>query len=174
MSAPLPSSGAVAWADPARRAAFESWLSPLAHTRGLRPGSLRPASADASFRRYLRIDGADDTFIVMDAPPPQEDVRPFVHIAGLIQGAGLHAPQVLECDPAQGFLLLTDLGTTLYLDQLREATPAQADRLMRDAVKALVQFQQAVDPATLPPTTRRSCSASSTCFPTGASSASTG
>ena len=51
----------------------------------------------------------------MDAPPPQEDVRPFVHVAGLIAAAGLHAPRVLEADAEHGFLLLDDLGSELYL-----------------------------------------------------------
>ena len=50
------------------------------------------------------------SLIVMDAPPPQEDVRPFVHVAGLAAAAGLHAPRVLEADVEHGFLLLTDLG----------------------------------------------------------------
>ena len=86
----------------------------------------------------------------MDAPPPQEDVRPFVHVAGLIRGAGLNAPRVLAADEHQGFLLLTDLGQRLYLDVLREAPPAEADRLMREALAALVRFQCAVSPATLP------------------------
>jgi N-acetylmuramate 1-kinase len=63
----------------------------------------------------------------MDAPPPLEDVRPFVHVAGLIGAAGLHGPEVLEADAAQGFLLLTDLGGRWYLDALREADTAAAD-----------------------------------------------
>ena len=92
-------------------ARFESWLATLQAHR-LDPASLRPASADASFRRYLRIAAADGSSrIVMDAPPPQEDVRPFVQIAALIEQAGLNAPRVLAQDVAHGFLLLTDLGT---------------------------------------------------------------
>jgi aminoglycoside/choline kinase family phosphotransferase len=144
-------SASVHWPDPSRQAAFERWIAPIAQARGLRLDTLVPASADASFRRYLRVSSADASFIVMDAPPPHEDVRPFVHIDGLIRAAGLHAPEVLENDPEQGFLLLSDLGTALYLDQLREAGGAHADRLMRDAVKALVQFQLGVDPHALPP-----------------------
>jgi len=146
-TAPAP----VAWTDPARQAAFERWFAPIAQARGLRPETLQPASADASFRRYLRVLSAGDSFIVMDAPPPHEDVRPFVHIAGLIDAAGLHAPEVLERDEAQGFLLLTDLGTSLYLDVLKDAPGKHADTLMRDAVKALVQWQTGVDAQTLPP-----------------------
>jgi len=153
-SAPDPAKSVVAWSDPERRAAFERWLGPLVAVHGLREESLRPASADASFRRYLRIDaGADRSLIVMDAPPPQEDVRPFVHVAGLIGAAGLHGPNVLASDVERGFLLLSDLGNALYLDALREASAAQADGLMRDAIRALVQWQLHVPADQLPPFT---------------------
>ena len=142
----------MAWSDTARHAAFDRWLAPLALARGLRTDSLRPASADASFRRYLRIDAASGpSLIVMDAPPPQEDVRPFVHVAALIEAAGLHGPEVLASDSERGFLLLSDLGHTLYLDALREASTAQADSLMRDAIRALVQWQLHVPADALPP-----------------------
>ena len=145
----------ISWADPARQGAFERWLAAIAPRHAIDISTLAPASADASFRRYLRVrmhgPGAGGSFVIMDAPPPQEDVRPFVHIAGLINGAGLHAPQVLECDAEQGFLLLSDLGQTLYLNALREASAAEADRLMREAITALVRFQGHVAPATLPP-----------------------
>jgi hypothetical protein len=145
----------VTWADSERRAAFERWLSPLALARGLDLASLRPASADDSFRRYLRLDAAGGgSLIVMDAPPPQEDVRPFAHVASLIEAAGLHGPRVLATDVERGFLLLTDLGSTLYLDALRSATPARADALMRDAICALVQWQRRVPAAALPPYSR--------------------
>ncbi|MDP1690510.1 MAG: phosphotransferase [Burkholderiaceae bacterium] len=144
----------VAWGDPDRHAAFERWLAPLAAAHGLRVETLRPASADASFRRYLRIDASGGpSLIVMDAPPPQEDVRPFVHVATLIGAAGLHGPRVLASDVERGFLLLDDLGHTLYLDALREASAAQADALMRDAIRALVQWQLQVPAAALPPFT---------------------
>jgi hypothetical protein len=96
--------------------------------------TLAPASADASFRRYLRVQADDGSSrIVMDAPPPQEDVRPFIDIAARITAAGLHAPAVLAADAAQGFLLLADLGSQLYLPVLQAATEAQADGLMREA-----------------------------------------
>jgi N-acetylmuramate 1-kinase len=142
---------AVSWSDPARRAAFEDWLAPLARSHGLRAETLRPASADASFRRYLRIDAVSGpSLIVMDAPPPHEDVRPFVNIAGLIDAAGLHGPTVLGRDIERGFLLLSDLGSTLYLDALRNATAAEADRLMRDAIRALLQWQLKIPAEALP------------------------
>jgi hypothetical protein len=149
-AAPAPSS-AVTWADAGRAAAFDRWFAPLATQFGLRPDTLVPASADASFRRYLRVQAADgSTRIVMDAPPPQEDVRPFIDIAGRIAAAGLHAPAVLAADTAQGFLLLTDLGRTLQLPVLQQAAPAEADRLMRSTVAALVQWQRRMDGSGLP------------------------
>lgn len=162
---PCPTPDTLTWADPARRAAFERWLAPLVATHGLRPDTLAAASADASFRRYLRIDttaaapndagtgaGANRaSLIIMDAPPPQEDVRPFLHVAGLIHAAGLHAPRILAADEAQGFLLLEDLGTTLYLDAVQADGGAQAEKLMRQAVTALIQWQKGVNPISLPP-----------------------
>jgi aminoglycoside/choline kinase family phosphotransferase len=144
----------IAWTEPERQVAFERWLASLASHR-LDPASLRAASADASFRRYLRIEGAQGTLIVMDAPPPQEDVRPFVHVAQLIEQAGLNAPRVLAQDIEHGFLLLTDLGSRPYLaalhDALARAEPNRADALMREAFAALVQWQLRVEPESLPP-----------------------
>ncbi|MEO8080520.1 MAG: phosphotransferase [Caldimonas sp.] len=128
----------------------------FAPAHAIRPGSLRPASSDASFRRYLRADlVAGGSVIVMDAPPPQEDVRPFVHVAGLIAAAGLHAPRVLEVDAANGFLLLTDLGDEPYLRALQDAIASgrgdRVEALMRDAIAALVVWQHDVDATGLPP-----------------------
>lgn len=140
----------ISWADPARERAFHQWLAGVTPAHGLWPETLAPASADASFRRYFRIEAAQGSRIVMDAPPPLEDVRPFVKVARLISAAGLHAPEVLACDEAQGFLLLADLGRTLYLDALREDEGARAETLMRDALRALVQFQRAVPADALP------------------------
>jgi aminoglycoside/choline kinase family phosphotransferase len=153
---PTPDSAPIAWADPTRRSAFEHWLAGIAARHALVPATLRSASSDASFRRYLRIDSADGaSCIVMDAPPPQEDVSPFIAVAAMLQAAGLHAPQVLEQDVAQGFLLLTDLGTRLYLDELQAAVARRdtklSDSLMRDAIAALVQWQSRADASGLPP-----------------------
>ncbi len=145
----------IAWPSATRQAAFERWISAIAPQHGIQLSSLVPASADASFRRYLRVRATDQgqpcSLIVMDAPPPQEDVRPFVRIAGLIQAAGLNAPQVLQADEAQGFLLLSDMGNALYLDALAAADAPEADRLMREALNALVKFQCGVDAHALPP-----------------------
>jgi N-acetylmuramate 1-kinase len=144
----------VSWPNSARRTAFELWLQSAPSQLGIEPLSLTPASADASFRRYLRVRAGSGTLIVMDAPPPLEDVRPFVRVAKLISAAGLQVPEVLHADEAQGFLLLTDMGQQLYLDALAEALARtdmpQADELMRGALQALVQFQCRVDATALP------------------------
>ena len=149
------STPAVTWADPARHRLFDAWLAGIAPRHGLRADTLCPASSDASFRRYLRIEGAAGSFIVMDAPPAHEDVRPFVHVAGLMHAAGLHAPAIVEQSPEQGFLLLGDLGSRLYLGELQAAVAAGDDslvtQLMRDATAALLTWQQQVDASTLPP-----------------------
>jgi aminoglycoside/choline kinase family phosphotransferase len=150
-----PSSAPIAWANATRQQAFETWLRAIAPAHGLQLATLRSASSDASFRRYFRIDGAGGaSFIVMDAPPPQEDVRPFIQVAALLHAAELNAPQVLAADAAHGFLLLTDLGSHLYLQALNEAVadgrmPA-ADALMRDAIRALIQWQTRGDASVLP------------------------
>ena len=90
---PSPPAPVIAWTDPARADAFFAWLARVGTQHAVLAASLRPASSDASFRRYFRADReAGGSVIVMDAPPPQEDVRPFVHVAGLISAAGLHAP----------------------------------------------------------------------------------
>ena len=114
-----------------------------------RPYSIAPASSDASFRRYFRVTLNDDTTrIVMDAPPEHEDCRPFVKVAGLLQAAGVHAPDILAQDLRRGLLLLSDLGSTLYIDALNESN---ADALFRDALDALVKWQLASRPDALPP-----------------------
>ena len=110
--------------------------------------SFQPASADASFRRYFRVELPDgSTRIVMDAPPEHEDCRPFLKVAALFRDAGVHVPEVFAEDLDQGFLLLSDLGGTTYLDALDEET---APRLYRDANAALVDIQRASRPGVLP------------------------
>ena len=140
-----------------RLAALESWLqTQLPDT----PFTLSPASADASFRRYFRATLADGTTrIVMDAPPEHEDCRPFIQVADLLQGAGLHAPRILAQDIAQGFLLLTDLGQQTFLQKIRglrtddtlDMDPAGIDRLFQDAIAALVKWQLTSRENELPP-----------------------
>ena len=110
--------------------------------------TLAPASADASFRRYFRASFKDRTLIVMDAPPGHEDCRPFLQIAALFEQAGVHVPHVYAADLEQGFLLLSDLGNTTYLQAL---TTENARKLYADAVDALIKIQLASTPEVLPP-----------------------
>ncbi len=112
----------------------------LAQTLGSTDFSLAPASADASFRRYFRVCQAGQSYIVMDAPPEQEDCRPFIAVAALFRQLGLNTPRVLAQDLAQGLLLLDDLGERLYLPELNEET---ADKLYGDAIQALLTLQSA-------------------------------
>ena len=155
----------VTWADAPRQAAFERWIAAVAPRHGLDIATLTPASADASFRRYLRAQGRQGSLIVMDAPPPLEDVRPFVHVARLIGAAGLHAPQVLEVDEALGFVLLEDLGDRLYLEAFGQQPPDEVEGLMRDALSALVRFQQGVPASALPPYTESQIASELALFP---------
>jgi aminoglycoside/choline kinase family phosphotransferase len=114
------------------------WLSEL-KTPTILAETLRPASADASFRRYFRVQAQDGpSLIVMDAPPPQEDVRPFVKVAELFSSTGVSVPAILAQDTERGFLLLSDLGSTTYLQQLN---PDTAHKLYIDAIDALVKLQ---------------------------------
>ena len=106
------------------------------------------ASSDASFRRYFRVAVRGTTQIVMDAPPDKEDCRPFIHVAGLMHGAGLNAPQILASDLEHGFLLLTDLGSVTYLNAL---DGDKAHGLFLDAIDALVKWQLATRANELPP-----------------------
>ncbi|HAF00761.1 MAG TPA: aminoglycoside phosphotransferase [Methylophilaceae bacterium] len=127
-----------------RKQQLEAWLSQELHQHY----TLTTASADASFRRYFRVHLADKTLIAMDAPPPQEDCRPFVKVAQLLLAAGLNVPQVLAQDIEHGFLLLSDLGDDTYLSQLSEKN---ASILYGDACHALIKMQLASQPAVLPP-----------------------
>lgn len=115
---------------------------------GLGEADFAPASADASFRRYFRVSEGGRSWIVMDAPPQQERLEPFVTVARLLHDAGLNAPRVLAEDRARGYLLLTDLGRQTFL-QVLDAD--NADRLMSQAIDALLRWQQASRPGVLPP-----------------------
>jgi aminoglycoside/choline kinase family phosphotransferase len=129
-----------------RTAKIRAWLA------GLHPGKafeLAPASADASFRRYFRATFDDGTTqVVMDAPPSHEDCRPWLHVQALFHGAGVHVPDVLETDLEQGFLLLSDLGSTTYLAAFDADNTVP---LYRDAVDALVRIQAVSRAGELPP-----------------------
>jgi aminoglycoside/choline kinase family phosphotransferase len=111
------------------------------------PATLTAASSDASFRRYFRWEGEGRTFIVMDAPPPQENCKPFVDIAHLLSKSGINVPKIYAEDLSQGFLLLNDLGRKTYLDVI---DAQNADQLFADAIDALLAFQQLPMEAPLP------------------------
>lgn len=101
--------------------------------------TVEPASADASFRRYFRVTSEDKTWIIMDAPPEHEDCTSFVRVAQLLAEA-VHVPEIIAHDAAQGFLLLSDLGSTTYLQAL-SSEPETADSLYATATDALVRMQ---------------------------------
>jgi N-acetylmuramate 1-kinase len=141
----------IAWSDPARESAFQAWLQPLLSPHALLPDTLALAHADASTRRYLRLQRVGGgSLIVMDAPPQHGSMRAFIEIASHMADCGLQVPVVLAADEAQGFLLLSDLGTRPYLQALQEADERQADQLMRSAIAALLQWQLRGDATRLP------------------------
>jgi aminoglycoside/choline kinase family phosphotransferase len=142
----------VTWAEPQRQLACISWLEALAQTHDLVPSSLRVASADASFRRYLRVDThAGASLIVMDAPPDKENCEPFVKVAKLMQLAGLKAPEVLAWHEAQGFMLLTDLGDQTMMSAIDAKNPQANHALYMQAVDALIAWQLSSKAGVLPP-----------------------
>ncbi len=135
----------------ARLAQLTSWLDTLGLVE---LGSRRPASSDASFRRYFRYDvvaamqdkvGA--TLIAMDAPPERENVPAFIHVAGLLQAADVNVPAIVARDVPNGFLLLSDLGTTTYLARLNVDN---APFMYSDAVDSLIKFQLTSEAGVLP------------------------
>jgi hypothetical protein len=127
-----------------RQVQRDAWLRTTLQGRRAR---LSAASEDASFRRYFRVHLDGDTRILMDAPPPQENCRPFVQVTRLLAAAGLNIPAIFAADLEQGFLLLSDLGDRHYLQGLDEAS---ADALYADAIDALVRLQRRGDASSLP------------------------
>ena len=127
-------------ASDSRLTALTRWV---VEDLGFTGSRIEPASADASFRRYFRVTRAADTYIVMDAPPDKEDVAPFVAVARILAGMKLNVPIVLARDASAGLLLLSDLGSIQYLDELK--AERAVDRLYADALRALVVMQTAGD-----------------------------
>lgn len=122
----------------ARQDALREWLGKLP---SLDSFDIEPASGDASFRRYFRISTGDESWIAMDAPPEREDCLPFVSVLSWLEAIGLNVPKLLASDLEAGFLLLSDLGTEVYLDTL-VADPERAPGLYSDALDALAVMQQ--------------------------------
>ena len=154
------------WSGPDRQLAFNQWLDGLASAQGLIPDSLRVASADASFRRYLRIDcslAGVGSRIIMDAPPDKEDCKPFAKVAALTAQAGLQAPNIVAWDESHGFMLLSDLGQHTLMQHIQATTSLLGDSfypqdtpvpavqaLFGQAIDALVKWQLASRPGVLP------------------------
>src|SRR6267143_5128824 len=120
----------------ARLALVQDWLT---KDLGIPPERVEPASSDASFRRYFRAFRNGETFVVMDAPPEKEDVRPYLKVTQLLEALGAHVPHVHEADTARGLLLLEDLGGTHYLSRLNAGD--DPDRLYGDALLVLADIQ---------------------------------
>ena len=147
----LPLATTAEMAVDARLTCLQAWLAGL---NLVQADSVRPASADASFRRYFRVDvlsASQDTLgktlIAMDAPPQQEDVQPFIKVAKLFAASAVSVPAVVAQNVEQGFLLLSDLGNTTYLERL---TPDTAGPMYSAAIDALLKIQQASEPGVLP------------------------
>lgn len=130
--------------SPQRLQLMDDWLRTQYPTETF---SLEPASEDASFRRYFRVKFADKSMIVMDAPPENEDCRPFIFVCNVFKKAGVNVPQIIAQDLGLGFLLLTDLESRTYLSVLNEKN---AEVLYRDAIDALIKIQLVSEPKVLP------------------------
>lgn len=122
--------------DDARLALVLDWL---ARDVRLDVERIEPASSDASFRRYFRVFHRHGTLVVMDAPPPREDVRPYIKVSGMLEALGIHVPRIHESDERRGLLLLEDLGATPYLSRLKAGADPEA--LYGDALDALADIQ---------------------------------
>ena len=146
----LSTSATIEWSQPERHAAFTQWLNAQVAVHGVQPTTLRAASADASFRRYFRVDTASGSCIIMDAPPEKENCQPFVHVARLMQDAHLLVPRILAWDEPQGFMLLDDLGTQTMMEVIDPAQPQANHGLYMRAIDALLAWQQASRAGVLP------------------------
>jgi len=116
--------------------AINTWVESILGTDSF---TIAPASSDASFRRYFRVTLAESSWVVMDAPPEKEDTSPFIKIAQFLDLNQVHVPEIIAQDAEQGFLMLTDLGSTPYLKELNSNT---ADQLYRDAITGIVSMQR--------------------------------
>lgn len=137
----------------ARESALNDWARMMLGEIGLAVDAgfrLKAASDDASFRRYFRGVAGEQTFIFVDAPPEQEDSRPFVHVAMMLRNAGLNAPMVHRSDTGKGFMMLTDFGNRLYFDALG-AGEGVVDGLYRDALDSIARMQAIGSPGSLAP-----------------------
>jgi N-acetylmuramate 1-kinase len=143
MSSPV--SSRVAVQHPDRDADIQAFLA----RAGWAEATRLALAGDASFRRYERlVDGAHKV-VLMDAPPPEEDIRPFVHVGTMLQRVGLSVPVILDSDEEKGFLLLEDLGDDSFT-QILAKTPKDEKKLYMNAIDALIHMQHNVPAASLP------------------------
>ena len=112
-----------------------------------RDAPIERASNDASFRSYWRTRSAGRSWVVMDAPPDKEDIRPWLDVASRLARAGVHVPDIQAADAQRGFVLMEDMGDRLLLPELTESS---ADRLYGDAMAALLRMQLRADTTGLP------------------------
>ena len=145
----------IEWPSTQREVQFQQWLDAQATNFGLVTPTVRPASADASFRRYFRVDGVaangkPNSFIIMDAPPDKENCEPFVRIAKLMGDCGLLVPQILNWHVENGFILLDDLGQSTMMEAIDKSNPQANTGLYLRAVEALLSLQQSQKGHTLP------------------------
>src|SRR5947209_7963041 len=125
--------------EPARERAIAAFLD------GCGWGDVRPTplAGDASFRRYYRLGSNGQRAVLMDAPPPQEDVVPYIAISKLLRRLGFSAPDVFAEDRTHGFLLIEDFGDNTYTRLLDRGADEPA--LYTLAVDTLVELQRAVE-----------------------------
>ncbi len=130
--------------DPQREKALLHWARNALNDASL---TVQPASSDASFRSYLRTRSRDTSFVIMDAPPDKEDIGAWLDVNARLRAISLSAPEVMAVDRYDGFILMSDLGDTPYLDVLNADS---ADELYRDAINAMHSMQVRIRPAGLP------------------------
>jgi len=111
---------------------------------------IHPLAGDASFRRYFRVHHEGRQAVLMDAPPPHEDPRPFVRVADWLGQVGLSAPEILARDEERGLLLLSDLGNDRLREQL-DAAPQREEELYALATDVLVHLHRQPPMDGLPP-----------------------
>lgn len=119
-------------------------IEPFLDKAGWSGAKIEPLAGDASFRRYFRVRRDGETAMLMDAPPPEEDPRPFLRAARWLDENGMRAPRILAESPARGLVLLEDFGEARMRDYL-DQWPDDEDAVYRTAVDALVELH------TLPP-----------------------
>jgi len=132
-----------------RLTSLQQWLGTLTQ-HNMDIASIHPASSDASFRRYFRVHSDTGTFIAMDAPPEKEKLQPFLHVAEIFSQCEVTVPEIVEKNIEKGFLLLSDLGKTTYLQKLNEQNAQNVHDMYLDAIDALIRIQMASRPGIFP------------------------